>query len=103
MQHERLAAIAFQREHDWPRVRAAWGFHKPPSGNQPCFEVGLVTTDPEDDEILTAVGNVVKALTPLEVECSVMMLMADDQSYINLSQQQPPFYAAPGFLERPAS
>ena len=95
------------RLHDYlakqPRVRAAWVFHKPPSGNQPCFEVGLVTNDPEDDEILTAVGNVVKALTPLEVECSVMMLMADDQSYINLSKQQPPFYAAPGFLESTAS
>jgi hypothetical protein len=29
--------------------------------------------------------------------------MADDQSYINLSKQQPPFYAAAGFLEKPAA
>ncbi|HEV7406739.1 MAG TPA: enhanced serine sensitivity protein SseB C-terminal domain-containing protein [Chthoniobacteraceae bacterium] len=82
-----------------PRVRAAWVFHQSPSDNTPRYEVGLLTIDPEDDDTLKAVGTVVRAITPLQVECSVMMLMADDQSFINLSKQQPPFYAADGFLE----
>jgi hypothetical protein len=82
-----------------PTVRAAWIFRKPETNGKATYEVGIVAIDPEDNVILEKVGTVVKAITPLQVECGVMMMMADDVSLGNLSKQQPPFYAAPDFLD----
>jgi hypothetical protein len=86
-----------------PRVRAAWIYRqKPgpsPAAGEPAYELGLVMDDPEDKSLLPQVGVMVKALTPVEMECVPAMLMADDQSLRNLAKQKPPFYARPDFLK----
>jgi hypothetical protein len=43
--------------------------------------------DPEDKSLLPQVGVMVRALTPVEMECVPAMLMADDQSLRNLAKQ----------------
>lgn len=68
------------------------------NGN-PAYDVGVVATDFEDDSVIENLRTVVKAVTPLQVECDVMMMMADDLSLGNLTRNQPPFYAMAGFLE----
>lgn len=86
-----------------PTVRAAWIFFTQPDpplppGHRAC-ELGLVMQDPEDESLLHQAGVIVKALTPVEMEWTPTVLMADDASLRNLAERQPPFYAAPGFLK----
>ena len=87
-----------------PTVRAAWVFvGKPTASARPgemAYEIGLVMTDPEDNTLLGKVETMAKALTPVEIEWSSMVMMAEDQSLRNLSKQQKPFYQAAGFLSR---
>jgi len=79
-----------------PQVRAAWVF--PVRQQSHGYEVHLVMDDPEDDSLLKQVGTMVKALTPVEMECAVATMMGDDQSLRNLSQRKPPFYRRADFL-----
>ena len=65
----------------------------------PAYEIGLVMDDPEDKSLLSEVGVMAKALTPVEMECVPAVLMADDQSLRNLAKQKPPFYARHDFLK----
>lgn len=85
-----------------PKVRAAWIYRQKPAtplpADNPVYEIGLVMDDPEDKSLLPQVGVMVKALTPVEMECVPAVLMADDQSLRNLTKQKPPFYARPDFL-----
>ncbi len=62
-------------------------------------QIGLVMADPQDKSLLHQVGVMAKALTPVEIECTPTLLMADDQSLRNLVKRQRPFYQAPGFLK----
>ncbi len=85
-----------------PKLRAAWVYRQsspaPAPGTNHVYEIGLVMDDPEDKSLLAEVGVIAKALTPVELECVIATLMADDQSLRNLSKQKPPFYARPDFL-----
>jgi hypothetical protein len=86
-----------------PKVRAAWVLAEklaaPLPPGQRAYQIGLVMADPEDNSLLHQVGVMAKALTPVEVECTPTILMADDQALRNLAKKQPPFYEAPGFLK----
>ena len=86
-----------------PTVRAAWIYRRQPAPTAPAensgYELGLVLDDPEDKSLLPQVEVVLKALTPVELECVPAVLMADDQSLRNLTKQKPPFYARPDFLK----
>ena len=85
-----------------PKVRAAWIYRQKPVSSRPdgdpIYEIGLLMDDPEDKSLLPEVGVMVKALTPVEMECVPAVLMADDQSLRNFVKQKPPFYARPDFL-----
>jgi hypothetical protein len=86
-----------------PRVRAAWIYGQKPgpdaSAGGQAYEFSLLMDDPEDKSLLHEVGVMVKALTPVEMEWTTAVLMADDQSLRNLMKQAPPFYARPDFLK----
>lgn len=84
-----------------PRVRAAWVFDQGEEGGKLRYEVGIVATDPTDDEILEKISTVLRAVSPLTVEATTMMMMADDTSLRKLASDQPPFYRAPDFLSEP--
>ncbi|MGB8167147.1 MAG: enhanced serine sensitivity protein SseB C-terminal domain-containing protein [Chthoniobacteraceae bacterium] len=81
-----------------PRVRAAWVFEKGEEGGKLLYDVGLVATDPTDNDILSKVSTVLRAVSPVTVEATAMMMMADDTSLRRLANDQPPFYQAPDFL-----
>jgi len=86
-----------------PKVRAAWIFgYKPeqplPAGSQ-GYEVELVMEDPEDKSLVQEVKVMAKALTPVEMEWVIGVMVADDNSLRNLSKQAPPFYARADFLK----
>ncbi len=86
-----------------PTVRAAWIFGQEPEAPLPAgyrsYEVGLVMKDPEDNTLLEKVGTMAKALTPVEMEWTTGVMMADNRSLRELRKQQPPFYAARDFLK----
>jgi hypothetical protein len=86
-----------------PTVRAAWVLReKPPTPLPPghrAYQIGLVMQNPDDDSLLHQVGIMAKALTPVEIECTPTLLMADPQSLRNLAKKQRPFYEGPGFLQ----
>jgi len=86
-----------------PKVRAAWIYHQKPDSPLPAgtrsYEVSLLMEDPEDKSLLHEVEVMAKALTPVEIEWTTAVLMADDQSLRNLMKQKPPFYARPDFLK----
>ena len=85
-------------------VRAAWISAQEadsplPAGHR-AYEIGLVMEDPEDRSLLDQVRVMAKALTPVEMEWTSGVLLADDRSLRNLAKQQPPFYEAPDFLKK---
>jgi hypothetical protein len=85
------------------KVRAAWIFGQKSASPQPAgfrsYELGLLMDDPEDKSLLPEVGTMVKALTPVEMEWTTAVLMADDQSLRKLVKKKPPFYARGDFLK----
>ena len=81
-----------------PEVRAVWVFEKEEPGGKLRFDIGLLATDPTDNETLKKVATAVKAITPVEIESETVMLMADDTSLGKLARDQPPFYQSPSFL-----
>jgi SseB protein N-terminal domain len=85
-----------------PKVRAAWIFGQKSDSPQPAgskfYEFSLLMDDPEDKSLLPEVGIMVKALTPVEMEWTTAVLMADDQNLRKLVKKKPPFYARPDFL-----
>lgn len=87
-------------------VRAAWVFGQQPDAPLPAghcaYEVELLMEDPEDQSLLEQVRVMAKALTPVEMEWTVGVMLADDRSLRNLAKQQRPFYAAPDFLKKDA-
>lgn len=87
-----------------PRVRAAWIFVAQSDAPRPsaprAYEIGLVMEDPEDESLLHEVGVMAKALTPVEMEWTPTLLIADDQSLRNMAKQQRPFYESPQFLKK---
>jgi hypothetical protein len=87
-------------------VRAAWIFTKKPDPDQPAanphHEIGLVMENPEDDSLLGQVGAMVKALTPVEMDWTTMLMKADDKNLRKLRERQRPFYEAPDFLKKKA-
>ncbi len=87
-----------------PTVRAAWVFgHEPdsplPDGHE-SYEVGLVMEDPEDESLLEQVCVIAKAVTPVEMEWTTAVMMAEDKALRKLARERPPFYEAPDFLKR---
>ena len=86
-----------------PTVRAAWIYQRksdtPSRAGHEAYEFSLLMNDPEDDSLLKQVETMLKALTPLEMEWTTAVMMADDQSLRNLSKQKPPFYARADFLK----
>jgi hypothetical protein len=86
-----------------PTVRAVWIYRQqtnsPQPADSPVYEIGLLMDDPEDKSLLSEVGVIAKALTPVEMECVPALLLADDQSLRNLTKIRPPFYARPDFLK----
>jgi hypothetical protein len=89
-----------------PKVRAAWIMgERPPTPLPPghrAYQIGLVMEDPEDNSLLHEVGIMAKALTPVEMEWTPTILMADDQSLRNLVKKKRPFFQSPGFLKKQA-
>lgn len=86
-----------------PKVRAAWIYRQlnepaVPASHQ-AYEVALVMEDPADNSLLHEVGVMVKALTPIEMDWTTGVWMADDQSLRNLMKQKAPFYARADFLK----
>ena len=87
-----------------PTVRAAWILGQEPDSPLPAghhsYEIGLVMEDPDDDSLLDKVGVMAKALTPVEMEWTTAVMMADDKSLRNLAKQRRPFYEAHDFLRK---
>jgi SseB protein C-terminal domain len=86
-----------------PKVRAAWIFGQKPDSPLPAngrsYEFSLLMDDPEDKSLLPEIEMMVKALTPVEMEWTTAVLMADDQSLRNLTKKKQPFYARTDFLK----
>lgn len=86
-----------------PEVRAAWLFTAPPEAALPpghgAYTIGLLMADPEDERFLDKAAIMAKALTPVEMEWSSMLLMADGASIEKMATRHRPFYAAPGFAK----
>lgn len=86
-----------------PHVRAAWIFGQKaetpllPGGR--AYEFSLLMDDPEDRSLLPEVGVMLKALTPVEMEWTTAVLMADDQALRKFVKKKTPFYARPDFLK----
>ena len=82
-----------------PNVRAAWVFGRAPEPGMPegtpCYEICLVMRDPEDRSLVDTVTTMAKALSPVEMEWTTAVIMADEQSLRNLARQRAPFYSAP--------
>ncbi len=84
-----------------PTVRAAW-IVSPKSdaakASLSCaYELHLVMRDPEDNSLLQKVCTMAKALTPVEMEWTSALMMADDESFRRLSKESPPFYRSKDF------
>jgi hypothetical protein len=89
-----------------PTVRAAW-IVSPASETDSAagpqhYEIHLVMNDPEDKSLREKVQTMVKALTPIEMEWQVGVLMADDDSFRRLATKSPPFYRRKDFLSERA-
>jgi len=85
-----------------PNVRAAWILSPKTAplaaGNSRAYEIHLVMRDPEDKSLLQKVRTMAKALTPVEMEWTSGVMMADDKSFRRLSKESPPFYRSKDFL-----
>jgi hypothetical protein len=85
-----------------PTVRAAWILSPKTAplaaGSSRAYEIHLVMRDPEDKSLLQKVRTMAKALTPVEMEWTSGVMMADDESFRRLSKESPPFYRSKEFL-----
>lgn len=75
-----------------PEVQTAWIAARQGENAALVYEVALVMRDPEDDSLLEKVSTMAKALTPVEMNWTSSILMADKQSLKNLARQHRPFY-----------
>ncbi|MGI9086563.1 MAG: enhanced serine sensitivity protein SseB C-terminal domain-containing protein [Chthoniobacterales bacterium] len=87
-----------------PSVRAAWVLtRRDPAAkdqNKENYEIELLMRDPDDDSLLDKVITIAKAVTPVEMEWTAGVMMADENSLRNLARKHPPFYCSEDF--RPA-
>ncbi len=87
-----------------PNVRAVWIFGderaEPLSEGHEAFVLQLLMEDSEDESLMDQVKLMAKALTPVEHEWEVALMMADDRSLRNLSKQKRPFYEGRDFLKK---
>lgn len=86
-----------------PTVRAAWIFGDRSAPSLPAdhysYEIGLLMQDPEDESLLAKVVTMAKALTPVEMNWTSSLLMADNRALRSLAEDQAPFYQAADFLK----